>query len=125
MSDSLEYILAYQICLEYFEESGDHVPRILPCSHNLCEKCLIQLIQGKYVHCPECRNKHRAGNKQRTFPQNKYIPANIRRKKDDEQTKAVKICDDHGKELNLYYKKYLTSICQSSGGSRISQRRGR
>ena len=113
MADILEYILACQICLEDFEESGDHVPRILPCSHSLCEKCLKQLIQGKFVHCPECRNKHKAGNKERTFPQNKYILTNIRRKKEeDEQAKAVKICDDHGKELSLYCKKCLTSICQ-------------
>ena len=38
MADSLEYILACQICLEDFEEAGDHLPRILPCSHSLCEK---------------------------------------------------------------------------------------
>ena len=89
------------------------MPRILPCSHSLCEKCLKQLIQGRFVICPECRNKHRAGNKERTFPQNKYILTNIRRKKEeDEPAKAMKICGDHGKELSLYCKKCLTSICQ-------------
>ena len=38
MTDSLEHILACQICLEYFEETGDHVPRLLPCTDTLCER---------------------------------------------------------------------------------------
>ena len=113
MADSLEYILACQICLEDFEEADDHVPRILPCSHSLCEKCLIQLIQGNFVNCPECRKRHKAGNKERIFPQNKYILTNVRRKKEeDEQAKARNICDEHVKELSLYCKKCEISICQ-------------
>ena len=78
MSESLEYILACQICLEDFEETGDHVPRILPCTHSLCEKCLKHLVQGDIVECPECRKKHTvADNEVKTFPQNKYILANV------------------------------------------------
>ena len=83
MSDSLEYILACQICLEDFEETGDHVPRILPCFHSLCEKCLKQLIEGNSMECPECREKHRVVNGIKIFPQNKYILANIRKKETD------------------------------------------
>ena len=49
MTDSLEYILTCQICLEDFEETGDHVPRILPCSHSLCEKCLKELSGGSRI----------------------------------------------------------------------------
>ena len=119
MADSLEHILACQICLEDFEEAGDHVPRILPCSHTLCEKCLKQLIQGNFVECPECRKKHRVVNEVKTFPQNKYILANIRRKQveiqKDQTSKAVDICEKHGKELILYCKApdCLTTICQT------------
>ena len=119
MADSLEYILACQICLEDFEESGDHVPRILPCSHTLCEKCLKQLIQGKFVHCPECRKKHKAGNKERTFPQNQYIRACIHKKEAENMKREQEIvpvfCEKHGKELILYCKKpeCSTIICQT------------
>ena len=112
MSDSLEYILTCQICLDDFEETGDHVPRILPCFHSLCEKCLKQLIEGNSMECPECRKKHRVfANKVKTFPQNKYILANIRRKEIDIAKNDM--CEIHGKELLLYCvePECLISIC--------------
>ena len=119
MSDSLEYILTCQICLDDFEETGDHVPRILPCSHSLCEKCLKQLIEGNFVECPECREKHRVvDNEVKTFPQNKYILANVRRKEADtgknvQTSETLPLCERHGKELLLYCveNECLISIC--------------
>ena len=102
MADGLEYILACQICLEDFEETGDHVPRILPCSHSLCEKCLIQLVRtsvrGKRVVCPECRKKY-AMVDVKTFPQNKYIVTNL---KERQKEREIAKCEEHGKELTLY-----------------------
>ena len=67
MADSLEYILACQICLEDFEEAGDHVPRILPCSHSLCEKCLIQLIQGNFINSQNVVRDTKLGIKKEHF----------------------------------------------------------
>ena len=103
MADHLDDILKCQICLEDFEETGDHVPRLLPCSHTLCEKCLKQLVRtfvhGKSVVCPECRKKH-AMVDVKTFPQNRYIMVNLKEKQRDRET--VK-CEEHGgKELTLY-----------------------
>ena len=119
MTDSLEYLLTCQICLEDFEETKHHVPRLLPCSHSLCEKCLKQLIQGNFLECPECRTKHKVVNEVKTFPQNKYILANIRRKQaeihKDQTSEPVDICEKHGKDLILYCKgpDCLTTICQT------------
>ena len=118
MADSLEYILACHICLEDFEESGEHVPRLLPCTHSLCEKCLKQLIQEAFVECPECRKKHKAGNNEvKTFPQNKYILVNIRRKQEEtvKNDQTSNVCGKHGKELILYCKgpECLIKICQT------------
>ena len=110
MTDSLEHILACQICLEDFEETGDHVSRLLPCTHTLCEKCLKQLIkptnEGAFIECPECREKHRVKNDVRTFPQTKYILINIRKKLEDSvkevAPREVAKCEEHRRELILF-----------------------
>ena len=48
MADSLEYAFTCQVCFEEFEETGDHVPRLLPCTYTLCETCGTT-DQGRYV----------------------------------------------------------------------------
>ena len=117
MSDSFEYILTCQICLEDFEETGEHVPRLLPCSHTLCQGCLKELIEVNVLECPECRKKHGVfGNGVKTFPQNKYILAHIRKKeadivKNDQMSETLSQCEEHGKELVLYCQECLISIC--------------
>ena len=119
MSDSLDFLLACQICLEDFEETGDHVPRILPCSHTLCEKCLKQLIkpsnQGDKIECPECRKKHAVVGGVKTFPQNKYILTNIRRKYRTGNGKNIEKCPEHGKDFILFCKRpdCQKPICQA------------
>lgn len=116
-SETLMYILACQICLEDFEETGDHIPRILPCSHTACHKCIGQLIQNKSLTCPECRVKHVAEN-EKCFPQNKYILANVRWKTNtlEEYTEIEQKCEEHRKELGLYCRnakcqKTICSLC--------------
>ena len=119
MTDSLEHILACQICLEDFEEAGDHVPRLLPCSHTLCEECLKQLIKpskrGNSMECPECGETHNVKNDVRTFPQNKYILINIKKKLEDSvkevAPREVAKCEEHGRELILFCKR---SECQKA-----------
>ena len=100
---SLELLLQCQICFEEFEDGG-HVPRLLPCTHTLCHTCIGQLIQGNKIECPECREKHEAKNEEKSFPQNKYILTQIKRKSTQEQPKTHEFqkCEEHGKELNLF-----------------------
>ena len=84
--------------MEDFDES-EHVPRILPCSHTLCQGCLKQMIRDKSVKCPECRVQHAAGNKEKSFPQNKYLLGLIDMKR---KPKILDVCDKHGRELTLF-----------------------
>ena len=35
--DSLEHLLSCQVCFHEFREDGEHIPRLLPCTHTLCE----------------------------------------------------------------------------------------
>ena len=102
---SLELLFSCQVCFEDFEDEGKHVPRLLPCTHTLCHTCISQLIQGNKIECPECREKHEAKKEEKSFPQNKYILTQIKRKSAEEQTKACEFqkCIDHEKELsNLF-----------------------
>ena len=77
------------VCYEEFEGSGDHLPRILPCSHTFCEKCLGSLFQffTNTLNCPQCRVRHKGGRQGvKTFPQNKYILRNLKDKKESRST---------------------------------------
>ena len=96
------------VCFDAYEEG--HIPRLLPCTHTVCEVCLTCLINRSSLTCPECRMKHPAENDVKSFPQNKYILANIRRKKIEESTEhnagkktnMVENYKKHGKELAFY-----------------------
>ncbi|KAK2156681.1 hypothetical protein LSH36_207g02001 [Paralvinella palmiformis] len=41
------------ICLGEFSK-----PRLLPCGHTLCSKCMFQLSTVGSIRCPECRQSH-------------------------------------------------------------------
>lgn len=42
------------VCLEPFNES-DKFPRILPCGHTFCERCIAQIINQRIqFKCPYC-----------------------------------------------------------------------
>ena len=125
MSDSLDFLLACQVCLENFKDTGDQVPRLMPCSHTLCERCLKQLIKpsnkGDKIECPECRKTHAVVDGVKTFPQNKYILTNIRRKHhtkndfdNDNYEDEIPKCPEHGKDIILYCKRLNCQkpICQ-------------
>ena len=108
------------VCFDEYTETGDHIPKILPCSHTLCEKCLEVLIRNNKIDCPECRVKHEATSRTRTFPQNKYIVTHLQKKQTTE-AKAHKIisdgscemCPDHGREKILFCKdtRCKKSVC--------------
>ena len=105
--DSLQHLLSCVVCLEEFEEDGDYIPRLLPCTHTLCEICVKQLIRNNKIECPECRAKHEAPREAKSFPQNKYLLIQVKRKscnvgevKPDREKKEL--CEEHRKELVLF-----------------------
>ena len=116
--DSLDLLLSCVVCLEEFEEDGDKIPRLLPCTHTLCQNCIKQLIRYEKLECPECRAKHEAKNKEKSFQQNKYILIQIRRSvksKEKRVPRGYDRCKDHGKELSLFCQEAdcQVAICQS------------
>ena len=102
--DSLQNLLLCVVCLEEFAQSGEHIPRLLPCTHTLCETCVKQLIRNQKLECPECRAKHEAKNKEKSFPQNKYLLMQIKRKPAEQKParRENELCQEHHKELVLF-----------------------
>ena len=98
------------VCFEDFSAEGSHVPRILPCFHTLCEQCVGYLLQNNNsLECPECREKHEAPRSVKTFQQNKYIIAYVRKKRKSLPEVVVSQerarCSDHGEEMTMYCRK--------------------
>ena len=101
---SLDNYLSCQVCFEHFQEDGDHIPRILPCHHTACEKCVKEMIRGNKIICPECREEHEAKKQEKSFQHNKYIVVQMSRKKkiEKEEVPKVEICAEHGKEIIFF-----------------------
>ena len=100
--DSLENFLSCQVCFYEFREDGEHIPRLLPCTHTLCESCIGQLIRNDKLECPECRKMHEAEGI-KSFPQNKYLLSQVKRKSPEYViTRAVELCEEHQFELILF-----------------------
>ena len=94
--DSIQESLTCPVCFEEFEENGKHVPRLLPCSHTLCHKCIGQLIRDTKLECPTCRVNHEAKQEETSFPQNKYT-LTLRRRLGE-----FRKCPDHEEDMILF-----------------------
>ena len=80
-----------EICMEVFKEQGDLTPRILPCNHILCERCLIILVSANAIlRCPECGVQHPAPNRERTFPRYWLLMQRKTEREEDKQTGQVR-----------------------------------
>ena len=99
---SLDGLSSCPICFEDYEVQGDFIPRLLPCTHTLCQKCLQELLVDKSLQCPECRKRHPADSGIRSFPQNKYILSTIKRQEAIEKEPTFEVCEQHGRELILF-----------------------
>ena len=67
------------VCFELYEGKGDRLPRILPCFHTFCEKCINELLDENLFHCPDCKVPHPVENGVKSFKLNKYVLSNIER----------------------------------------------
>ena len=123
MADVGDDLSQCTVCFESYGENGDHIPRLLPCSHTLCSSCIRSMIRKEILECPECRVKHEARNRHKSFPQNKYIVTNIKnmRKqvaaviaappKPEPKQDLFPKCKEHGKEESFYC---ATKGCQKA-----------
>ena len=105
--DSLDSMLECGVCSQNFTVKGDHVPRLLPCSHTLCDKCITNILERNtedcdILECPVCKNHHPAENKAQSFPQNQFILPLIRRMVIHGKLDKNEKCEKHDRVLSLY-----------------------
>ena len=92
------------VCFESYEEDGDHIPRILPCHCTLCQACIGKLLKNNALECPQDRQKHKAERGVKSFSQNKYIVAYLKREIKDRAVEYDE-CTVHGLKIALYCKR--------------------
>ena len=107
MSEELDDSAFCPVCFESYSESGDAVPRLLPCTHTMCHVCAHKLIKNNTLVCPQDRKSHPAPNGVTSFPQNKYVLKMLKLN----MTSAVPpggvqcdVCEEHGMDVVLYCK---------------------
>ena len=113
------------VCYEHFDTTVN-IPRILPCSHTVCEMCILKLLSNKSLTCPQCRKKHAAKSGLKAFPQNKYIFRIIELEKDG-TANVFDACSVHdSRALNMLCKKEgcgqdICQLCliESHSGHRV------
>ena len=107
------------VCFESYEEDGDHIPRILPCHCTLCQGCIGKLLKNNALECPQDRQKHKAERGVKSFSQNKYIVAYLKREMKDNIVEYDQ-CSEHSLKIALYCKEkgcefdgiFFYSYCQ-------------
>ena len=109
--DDLACIFTCIVCLEDYSDDSDHVPRLLPCTHTLCEGCIRDLIQNNKLECIECGKQHEAKNGVDSFPPNQYLLVVIRKRQIDARDKGpgFEKCEKHRKDLALFC---VEEMCQ-------------
>ena len=76
------------VCSKDYTESGDHVPKLLPCTHTVCGHCvenkLFQYFESRSsLDCPVCGKEHHYCEGVKLVPENQYIKVIIRQNDGD------------------------------------------
>ena len=91
------------MCFEFYDENGDHIPRILTCHCTLCQSCIGKLIKNNELECPQDRQKHAANKGAKSFSQNKYVITYLKRELKPKEPQYEE-CPEHKLKVVLYCK---------------------
>lgn len=50
-----------EVCKSEFDDN-EHTPRVLPCLHTFCNRCLEKHVRDRFVYCPSCKTQHALPN---------------------------------------------------------------
>ncbi len=113
---SLEKLLSCPVCC-YMYDCDEFVPRLLPCTHTICNACLQhQIYQSEsdaYFKCPQCKHECNLRPNEapttKQFVQNRYLLPHIEKqlsaKPDIDLEETLTKCPEHvDKMLKLFCK---------------------
>ena len=110
MAERGDHVTCCIVCSEKYRETGEHCPRIFPCSHTACEGCITQkLLQRFSLDCPQCGASHFAPDRLDSFPTNMYILAYIHKTVSRRENKTL--CRMHSRKQNLFCEGCRAPIC--------------
>ena len=90
------------VCDVIYKTTGDRAPRLLPCSHTVCEACLKRkVIQRNQLDCPQCAETHSAPDGVESFSINRYILMFLDKVPEKEDRE---LCGTHNKVKDLFCK---------------------
>ena len=95
-------------CSKLFQEKGERVPRLLPCTHTACTKCLEERLDGSNLVCPSCSFTHVVAQGICGIQENRYILKHL-------QSNSQR-CEKHQRDYILFCdevdcKKLVCSAC--------------
>nr|XP_011451149.2 uncharacterized protein LOC105344930 [Crassostrea gigas] len=61
IDDLKDDFLNCEVCKSEFDDN-EHTPRVLPCLHTFCNRCLEKHVRDRFVYCPSCKTQHALPN---------------------------------------------------------------
>ena len=101
------------VCAEPYTETGHHVPKLLPCTHSVCLKCLGEKVfrhQDNTLDCPKCGMNHEFVCGIHFVPVNPYIICSVKKSRKQRCIgRLTELCGKHERELRFFC---WESLCQ-------------
>ncbi|XP_062607069.1 uncharacterized protein LOC134268844, partial [Saccostrea cucullata] len=61
IDDLKDDFLTCEVCKSEYDEK-EHTPRVLPCLHTFCNRCLEKHVRDWFIYCPSCKSQHTLPN---------------------------------------------------------------
>ena len=97
----MDYNVTCTVCFREYGDNRGRVPRILPCGHMFCERCIHRSIRWNSARCPECETKHPAPHGAEGFQRNYQVLAIIKHQAVQEVSEAYQETDHQYSESNV------------------------
>ncbi len=101
------------VCFEDYSVEGERVPKLLPCTHTVCRRCIAELKgtddKKNVLACPMCNYKYKSSQ---NFPENRYITATLKRQNSRSEDLFL---DENFEKCGQHRSRKLSLFCRTEG----------